>query len=158
MQITTESVVLGEASPTLDNAGRPLVGVIVSILRDACHYKDFSLHDYDADPAHNSFRQRSSPSASRSDVVDDSPPEPQHNKESERTRVMFKPSLVARLGTIARKLLEAVDIIQKSSSAELGRHTEQWKIQWHVEAYMFISNRMEMQDTKTFHSLAACNR
>jgi len=65
---------------------------------------------------------------------------------------------VSGLGTIARKLLEAVDIIQKSSSAELGRHTEQWKIQWHVEAYMFISNRMEMQDTKTFHSLAACNR
>ena len=71
---------------------------------------------------------------------------------------MFDPSLVARLGTVARKLLEAVDIIQKSSSVELARHTEQWKIQWHVEAYIFISNRMEMQDTRTFYSLAACNR
>jgi hypothetical protein len=145
-------VVLGESSPSLDDTGRPLVDVIVGILRSACSYIDFNLSDSEDSPK----------SALRRESVDESSREVQPSKlsqqEADKTRVMFNPSLVGRLCTIARKLLEVVDIIQKGSSPDLAQLTEQWKIQWHVEAYMFISNRTEMRESKTFYSLVACNR
>jgi hypothetical protein len=53
LQVTSESVALAEASPSLDNAGRPLVDLVVNILRDECHYRAFHSsgllsHDSDA--------------------------------------------------------------------------------------------------------------
>jgi hypothetical protein len=165
LQVTTESVVLGESSPSLDDAGRHLVDVIVGILRSACHYSDFNMSHSDVIPKHaasagasagprndkNEFFDEPAKDAPRKSQVLDQP------KETE-SRVLFNPSLVGRLGIIARKLLEVVEMIRKSSSAELAQLTEQWRIQWHVEAYMFIINRTERRDTRTFYSLAACNR
>jgi hypothetical protein len=103
----------------------------------------------------------SAPSISRDELNEGSrspifPIEPQ--TDSDRTRIMFRPSLVVRLGAIARKLLEVVDMIQRSSSTELTQFTEIWKIQWHFEATMFIENRLEMQDINTWYNIAACNR
>jgi hypothetical protein len=168
LQITHESVVLGEASASLDDSGRPLVDVIVGILRNSCNYSDFNLSNTDnepkfvsASPVSRIERRGSAESVSNHTLSADfdSVASLLPNKEiSVQTRVMFSPSLVGRLGSVARKLLEVVDIIQKSSSSELAEFTEQWKVQWHVEAYMFISNRTERRDTKTFYSLAACNR
>ena len=143
---------MGESSPSLDDTGRPLVDVIVGILRTTCSYIDFNLSDSDDSPK----------STMRRESIDDSSRDAQLSKtnqqEADKTRVMFNPSLVSRLGIIARKLLEVVDIIQKGSSPDLAQLTEQWRIQWHVESYMFVSNRTEMRESKTFYSLVACNR
>ena len=166
LQVTAESIFLGESSPSLDDAGRPLVGVIIGILRDACNFSDFSLcdHTVDAKQAASGVTALAAPplmpSINRDDLIERpsivSLKEPQ--TETDRTRVRFKHSLVARLGAIARKLLEVVDIIQRSSSTELTQFTEIWKIQWHFEATMFIENRLEMQHVNTLYSIAACNR
>jgi hypothetical protein len=135
-------------------------GVVVDILHDSCHYIDFNLCDGESDAKPASAvtpvaALKIAASTSR-DELDIGPREPL--KETDKTRVMFKPALVARLGAVARKLLEVVDIIQRSSSPELAQFTEIWKIQWHFEATMFIENRLEMQDSYTYYSLAACNR
>lgn len=143
---------LGESSPCLDDTGRPLVDVIVGILRTTCSYIDFNLSDCDDSPK-STMRRESIDDSSRDGQVSKS-----NQQEADKTRVMFNPSLVGRLGTIARKLLEVVDIIQKSSSPDLAQLTEQWRVQWHVESYMFVSNRTEMRESKTFYSLVACNR
>jgi hypothetical protein len=167
LQVCSESILGSASSPALDDAGRPLVGVVVDILHDACRYDDFNLCDSESDGKQTSASVLavSMPklplSVSREDSdtslrEGQSPKEPQ--KETERTGVMFKPALVARLGAVARKLLEVVDVIQRSSSAALSQFTEIWKIQWHFEATMFIENRLEMQDTNTYFSIAACNR
>jgi len=142
LQVTSESVALAEASPSLDNAGRPLVDLVVSILRDECHYRAFHSsgllsHDSDA-----SFELSV----------------PDRADSTQRPRVIFNPSLVARLGTIARKLIEVIEVIHKSSSADLAGSTEIWRQQWHNEAYSFIANISDQKVQQRTCSIAACNR
>jgi hypothetical protein len=167
-QVTAECVFSGESSPSMDSAGQPLVDVVIGILLTGCHYEDFNLCCYPHAPAvpdavtkfitptsvsrgepHGDIvREGVSGSVERAGVGSD----------PDKIPVMFKPELVTRLGTIARKLLTVIDIIHKSSSAVLAQVTEVWKFQWHFEARVFIENRVEIKDGKPSHNLAACNR
>jgi len=147
---------MGENSPSLDNAGRPLVDLVVGILRNECHYNSFHCYAITADESGSKFgivaSLRTSSETSLEHATSD------RTQSAQRHLVMFSPSLISRLGSVARKLVEVIDTIHKSSSPELANSTEIWRQQWHNEAYSFIANISDQKDTRRTCSLAACNR